>query len=261
MELQVTKTQASNRPVLIALIAGGLMLIALSLPTNAIAQIPDEFTNLMVLNKKISKGELVGVMKSWTSALGVRCNYCHVGGSARSLDGMEFDKDDKQAKKTARLMMSMVSNINREFVSKVKGTSNTGMEVACVTCHRGQTHPRQIEDVLMTSHAEGGYQAGATMYDSLRTEYYGSQTFDFQEDVLISIAEDISRDGEFEDALKYLQLNEKHNPESVRNYLMMGRLYMRSGDKESAATSIEKALELDPENRLAKQMLEQIKKE
>ena len=261
MELQVTQLQPTNRPILTALIAGGLMLTALSLPTNAIAQIPDEFSNLMVLNKKISKGELVGVMKSWTNALGVRCNYCHVGGSARSLDGMEFEKDDKQAKKTARLMMSMVSNINREFIGKVEGTSNTEMKVACVTCHRGQTHPRQIEDVLMKAHADGGYKAGAAMYDSLRAEYYGSQTFDFQETVLINIAEDISFDGEFEDALKYLQLNEKHNPESVWNYLMIGRLYLRSGDKESAATSIEKALELDPENRRAKQMLDQIKKE
>lgn len=257
----MTKSQATNRLVLTALIAGGLMLTALSLPTNAIAQIPDEFTNLMVLNKKISKGELVGVMKSWASALGVRCNYCHVGGSAQSLDGMEFEKDDKQAKKTARLMMSMVSNINREFVSKLEGTSNTGMKVACVTCHRGQTHPRQIEDVLMTSHAEGGYESTAAVYDSLRAEYYGSQTFDFRFSVLTSIAEDLARSGDIENALKYLKLNEKHNPEAVWNYMMMGRLYMQSGDKESAAASIEKALKLDPENRHAKQMLDEITKE
>lgn len=260
-ELRAMNCQPTNQTILTVMIAAGLILSTLSFSTNALAQIPDEFTNLKVLDEKIKKGKLVGIMKSWTRALGVRCNYCHVGGSAQSLDGMEFDKDDKQSKKTTRLMLEMVNNINREFVSKVEGTSNTGMEVSCITCHRGQIHPRQIEEVLLKSHADGGFKAAATVYDSLRAKYYGSHTFDFSIKALTRIAQDLSRSGDMEDALKFLKLNQKYNPESVWNYLMMGRLYMQSGDKESAAVSFEKVLELEPENRLGKQMLDQIKKE
>jgi len=244
-----------------SLIALGLIFSTLFLSTSSRAQIPDEFTNLQVLDKKISKGELISIMRGFSGALNVRCNYCHIGGNGQSLDGVEFEKDDKQAKKSARMMMSMVSSINRDFVSKLKGTSNTGMEVACITCHRGQTHPRQIEDVLMEAHSSGGYEATAAVYDSLRSEYYGSQTFDFQETVLIGIAEEVSHEGEIENALKYLKLNEKHYPKSAWNFLMMGRLYMQSGDKKSAIASVERALVIEPDSRFGKQMLRKLKQE
>ena len=45
------------------------------------AQIPDEFTNLKLLPKDISKRELIGIMREFASGLGKRCNYCHPGGN------------------------------------------------------------------------------------------------------------------------------------------------------------------------------------
>lgn len=253
-------TQQFGRITSAMLFAAAFVIVALSLPSGAAAQIPDEFTNLKVFDKNIGKGELVGIMRKWSGALGVRCNYCHVGGSEESLEGMEFDKDDKQAKKTARRMVSMVNMINGDFIGKLKGSSNTGMKVECVTCHRGQAHPRQMSELLSEAHEKGGYQAAATVYDSLRAEYYGSHTFDFQASVMTSLAENLARKGEIEAALKYLKLNERHNPESVWNLLMMGQLYMQSGDKESAVSSINKVLELEPDNALAKRLLDRINK-
>jgi hypothetical protein len=42
-------------------------------------QIPDKFTNLKILPSGVPRAELVRVMREFASALGVRCNHCHVG--------------------------------------------------------------------------------------------------------------------------------------------------------------------------------------
>ena len=44
----------------------------------ALAQIPDKFTNLKVLPKDIAKRDLVETMRSFSMALGVTCQHCHV---------------------------------------------------------------------------------------------------------------------------------------------------------------------------------------
>ena len=68
------------------------------------AQIPDKFTNLKVLPKDISKQELQSTMRGFAFALGVRCEHCHVEKKAPE-HGLDFAADDKDAKKTARLML------------------------------------------------------------------------------------------------------------------------------------------------------------
>jgi hypothetical protein len=40
-----------------------------------VAQVPDEFTNLTVFPKDIGKRELIGAMRSFSGALGARCNF------------------------------------------------------------------------------------------------------------------------------------------------------------------------------------------
>lgn len=51
-------------------------------PGPASGQIPDEFKNLKVLPKDISKRDLTTVMRSFSHALGVRCVECHVSTKA-----------------------------------------------------------------------------------------------------------------------------------------------------------------------------------
>ena len=47
----------------------------------------DEFKNLQLLNPETEKERLVGIMKNWADGLGVRCNHCHVGENAATLEG------------------------------------------------------------------------------------------------------------------------------------------------------------------------------
>jgi len=80
-------------------------------------------------NLKILKPEEVrSTMASFTQALGVRCDFCHVQG--------DFSLDDNPKKTTARAMLTMVHEINGKF-PPVEGK----MYVTCYTCHRGKTTP------------------------------------------------------------------------------------------------------------------------
>jgi hypothetical protein len=72
--------------------------------------------------------------RGFSPALGVSCGFCHVI--------PEYDKDDKQSKKTARIMFAMVNGINRDYLSKLPTEDGRpGPVVNCSTCHRGMTRP------------------------------------------------------------------------------------------------------------------------
>ncbi len=76
-------------------------------------------------------------MQFITAALGVDCNFCHVENQGK----LEFDKDDKKEKKTAREMMQMMFAIN-------KNNFEGEREVTCNTCHRGSPHPQAIPAIM-----------------------------------------------------------------------------------------------------------------
>jgi hypothetical protein len=73
--------------------------------------------------------QLIPAMQYFNAALGVECNFCHV-----NQPQWAPDKDDKEEKRTARLMISMTEAINKaNFEGKP--------EVGCSTCHGGHSHP------------------------------------------------------------------------------------------------------------------------
>src|ERR1700730_10624579 len=123
------------------------------------AQFPDKFTNLKVLPKDTSKHEMESTMRGFAFALGVRCDHCHVGKKAPE-HGLDFAADDKDEKKTARIMLQMVAGINHDYISKVpKETPNTpAIQVQCVTCHHGLTLPRTLTAVLSDALEKDGLE-------------------------------------------------------------------------------------------------------
>jgi hypothetical protein len=96
-----------------------------------------EFKNVQVL-KDLPASQLRQTMFFIASSLGVRCDYCHV---------QQFEKDEKQAKQTARKMISMMQRINAEnFGGK--------MQVNCATCHQGRTAPLSMPPLPSESGGE-----------------------------------------------------------------------------------------------------------
>ena len=83
------------------------------------------YKNIQVL-KGTPAAELILSMHFIRTALGVTCEYCH--------DERDRSADVKKAKQTARQMISMMLEAN-------KNTFQGRQVVTCFTCHRGSTAP------------------------------------------------------------------------------------------------------------------------
>lgn len=227
--------------------------------SNSSAQIPDKFKNLKVLPKDISKRELVDIMRSFSHGLGVRCSECHKStkeGSER-LDDLDFASDDKKDKVTAREMMKMVGSINDQIA---KMDVKNPPRVQCFTCHHGVKSPRTLGAVLAHAMDQGGADAAVARYRKLREDYYGSGAYDFSPGTLNEFAGNLAETKkDFDGAIRFLQLNLEFYPKDANTYVTLGRVQFAKGDKSAAIDSYQKALEIDPNNRWAKQMLERAK--
>ena len=233
------------------------LLLLLTAATPLAAQIPDEFTNLEVVPKDIGKRELVSMMRNFAGALGVRCNHCHVGQNPDSLEGYDFASDEPEAKRVARAMMKMTGQINNEVLPAIGRRNVT--RVRCVTCHRGLQNPESLDQLLLAAAEDGGAEAAEAEYTDLRSEYFGKGSYDFSPGTLNSIAETLAREKDDVDgAIALMKLNVDLNPDAAYSYLLLGQLHAQAGDKEAAKASVEKSLEIEPDNPWAKRLLEQI---
>ena len=89
----------------------------------------EQFKNIQAL-KGVPADLVFPSMQFITASLGVECEYCHV----REGQKMEFDKDDKKTKVTARKMMKMMFAINKDNFEGHR-------QVTCYSCHRGAAEP------------------------------------------------------------------------------------------------------------------------
>ena len=76
--------------------------------------------------KLLKPEEVMPAMKSFTVALGVKCDFCHVM--------TEFASDEKHHKEMARHMIELARDINAKF-------PDGKQHVTCYTCHRGAEEP------------------------------------------------------------------------------------------------------------------------
>jgi len=246
----------SNRTYLVATVCAVAVVIMATVATAQQRPQPKP-TNLQVLDSTITHDELINQMGKFTNALGVGCDYCHSPGKDPNSREMDFASDAKKEKLVARAMMKMTRDINGTYLANVEGLEAPLVAVECMTCHRGQTEPIQLADLLSRTMTEKGMAAVDSTYRELREQYYGSGTFDFSEGVLVHLAYDIS-EGNSQDALNLLKLNQEFNPKSSFNQWAMGQLYLSTGDTTQAITEYKRALELDPKNRRAKRGLESL---
>ena len=92
------------------------------------------YKNIQVL-KGVPADQFLRTMKGYTSALGVRCKFCHVTAPGSEIPGFgAFSKDDLETKKTARKMILMVGDIREKYFGDKQAPT-------CWTCHRGNKQP------------------------------------------------------------------------------------------------------------------------
>lgn len=83
--------------------------------------------------KGVPAAQLYPIMNQFNIALGVDCTFCHV----KNGEQWEWEKDDKRAKQTARKMIQLTLDLNKNYF---QGRP----QVSCYTCHQGDEHPRGV---------------------------------------------------------------------------------------------------------------------
>jgi photosynthetic reaction center cytochrome c subunit len=110
--------------------------------------------NVQVL-KGIPPAQFIEAMRFMAASLGVFCDHCHV---TSKQGNWPMEKDDKEAKRTARKMIQMTRAINADHF-------DGRAEVTCATCHAGRAKPivvppiAPIEAVQATPPAAAGVES------------------------------------------------------------------------------------------------------
>ena len=107
---------------------------------------PRKFTNLQVFPKDAPADVVITAMKNFTRALGVRCQFCHIGEEGMPLEKFDFAADTKPTKETARAMARMTAEINSHVSKAIPDAAAKSYQVTCFTCHRGSQHPQHAPD-------------------------------------------------------------------------------------------------------------------
>ena len=240
----------------------GLALAAIVLaPAAAKAQAgkfpPDSLVNVQVIPKNTSPIQVIGQMRNFTSALGVRCQYCHIGEEGQPLDRFDFVSDDKRTKVIARQMMRMAAEINRRL-DTLPQRMTPPLAVGCNTCHRGISRPVPLESVVSETAIAVNADSALRTYRSLRQRHFGRAAYDFGEPSLNTAAFRTGRANKADDALAILKANEELFPNSSNMYVFRGNILLMKADSAGAAAAFRKAVQLDTLNGEARGRLRDI---
>ena len=119
-----------QRPVLTAAIV-----LAASLAIGQEPRREQQLKNLQFFPQGTTHDEIVPPMREMQAALGAKdCEYCHVSGRG--------ELDDKPQKRTARLMLRLVADLNATLDAELGPAPGDKQRVRCITCHRGEPIPR-----------------------------------------------------------------------------------------------------------------------
>ncbi len=190
--------------------------------------------------------QVVGIMRNFAGALGVRCPYCHVGQEGMPLGQFDFAKDEKRTKLTARQMMRMVEEIKSH------------VEVTCQTCHRGVSRPMPLEQLVQETAQTSGADSAVRAYHALRERYYGRASYDFGEPTLDVAAFRLARAGKYDEAFAILRLNEEQFPAASNLATFRGNINLLKGDTTAAIAAFREAVRRDSTNGEAQGRLRQL---
>ena len=216
---------------------------------------PEKPANLKVL-EGFTGAKLAPVMKGFTSALGVRCSYCHVGEEGKPLSTFDFASDANPNKDRARGMLRMLGSIN-EQLQKIPSSSEKRVNMWCHTCHAGRARPMTLDEELAETYRKSGLQPTLARYRDLKDRFYGKAGYDFSDRSLRTVGNDLLRAGKIDDAIAIFRLNTTEHPDSALAWMDVADGYLKAEKPQLAAIFYRKSLEIAPDNPIAmKKLLE-----
>jgi photosynthetic reaction center cytochrome c subunit len=207
---------------------------------------PAPFENLKVFPKDIPHDTLIAIMRGFTGALGVNCQYCHVtepapAGAPGPRERLRPALDDKQTKNTARFMIRMADSLNRVVLAALPNRHSPTVMVSCATCHHGSPIPQTTEAMLAEVVEKQGIDSAITHYRRLRAEM-ASGRYDFREMPINDFAQALAARGRAPDAIKLLEMNQEFFPNSADVDVAAAEVYVRGGDRDKAIARFRAAL-------------------
>ncbi|NNF25988.1 MAG: c-type cytochrome [Gemmatimonadetes bacterium] len=217
-----------------------------AVPAPTAGQESNGYENLQALPADITRDDLGDTMLGFLRALGLPrragegCLHCHVGSLDVPRSQWEWSSDEKPNKATARRMIRMVQDINREHLAGLDHRDWPALQVGCVTCHAGRLDPRPIEDVLGSALALGGVDSVAVLYPVLHERYYGAGVYDLRVGTLASMASRLAEEGRYEDALKLSAVNETaHSGDPGARRVTLALRIQRALDESGPESAVE----------------------
>ena len=225
----------------------------------AVSQAQNSPQNLEYYPTNITRGEIIAEMRHFTFALGVRCEHCH----ERNANGRGFDfaSDSNPNKEKARVMLFMTDAINSQFLPELADRDTPPVEVTCKTCHRGTQQPRLLwQEMVLTTHEEGA-EAAIAQFSQLREDYDNAGAYDFREQEMNVVGEELAAEGHHGDAIIIFRMNADRFPESPRPWAGIGDSHEALGQIEEAVKAYEKAVEISPNRQFLARRLAELKGE
>ena len=233
---------------------GATSAIAQTPPAGGQPPAPPPLTNLKIYPKDIARPELIATMQGFVRQLGVQnqggCTFCHVG----TAPNFDFASDTNPKKDIARRMILMSREITAKLPEVTGKQASAITSLRCATCHRGMAVPKVTEVALADGLAKGGNSAAVQQYKDTR-----KQALDYNENALVAYAATLVNGDKADDALALLQANAELDPNHAPTYAGMAQAYAKKGDKDNQIKSLEKAVQLDPNNQQLKRQLDQLK--
>lgn len=214
--------------------------------------------NLQVLPKDWPISRLRAPMIGFTTALGVKCSYCHKGEAGQPFDTYDFASDENPNKNRAREMLRMLQDIG-EHLKKLEPSGAKPVNMWCHTCHRGRPRPMTLAEEMSDAYGESGVDGALARYQELRRDYYGRGAYNFEsESTLNTLGYRILRADDAPGAIRIFQLNTDRFPQSANVWDSLAEACLTAGDKVLAAKYYQKSLDLNPDNQNAKDKLKEL---
>jgi CubicO group peptidase (beta-lactamase class C family) len=142
--------------------------------------------------------------------------------------------------------------------SFLKGASGRVDSIRITTPGGASEAPRVGKDVLIPYEQlmSGKVAEAVEAYKKIKSEKPGNVTV--QEGRLNELGYILLRDKKLAGAIAVFKLNAEFHPQSSNVYDSLGEAYAENGDKELAIANYKKALELDPKNKDAAEMLKKL---
>lgn len=223
-----------------------VMCLVWSFPDAAAAQWrwPEQARDLRELPADFPPERLSAVMRGFTSALGVRCSYCHVGEEGQPLETYDFVSNENPNKDRARAMYRLLGAVNDQL-SEVE-PSGTRVNMWCHTCHNGKPRPQTLAEAVDERYESSGPDEAFRYFRELRDRYYGAGAYDFTPANIASLASSLLQRGDEDTARRFFEANVVDHPDSWEAAEGLGDFFAATDRLDAAREEYIRALELGP---------------